>query len=181
MHDELSQATLLLVCLLLVLALDLCASDSCFVSTSLPSSHALSCPHQLSQSTVSASRLSAVKQSKDPCLTPLHLPATPLLHTRSPLSTLVNPLPRPTHTKIYSAPPPPATPATHTQLSESTVSAAKSAVKAATALWGGQALPLLEAEDRLSVACEKGDTQDEVLLQLRQAYQVPGLRVVEYV
>jgi hypothetical protein len=45
-------------------------------------------------------------------------------------------------------------------------------VKAATALWGSQSLGLLEAEDRLSVACEKGDTQDEVLLQLRQAYQV---------
>lgn len=61
---------------------------------------------------------------------------------------------------------------TRTQLSESTVSAAKSAVKAATALWGSQALSLLEAEDRLSVACEKGDTADEVLLQLRRAYQV---------
>jgi preprotein translocase subunit SecA len=58
------------------------------------------------------------------------------------------------------------------QLSQSTLAAAKSAVKAATALWGSQSLGLLEAEDRLSVACEKGDTQDEVLLQLRQAYQV---------
>lgn len=57
------------------------------------------------------------------------------------------------------------------ELSESTLAAARSAVKAATALWGSQALPLLEAEDRLSVACEKGDTSDEVLLQLRRAYQ----------
>jgi hypothetical protein len=58
------------------------------------------------------------------------------------------------------------------QLTESTLSAARSAVKAATGLWGSQSLALLEAEDRLSVACEKGDTSDEVLLQLRRAYQV---------
>jgi preprotein translocase subunit SecA len=64
------------------------------------------------------------------------------------------------------------------QLSESTLAAARSAVKAATALWGSQALPLLEAEDRLSVACEKGDTSDEVLLQLRRAYQVKLIRLL---
>lgn len=66
------------------------------------------------------------------------------------------------------------------QLSESTIAAAKSAVKAASALWGAQSLSLLEAEDRLSVACEKGDTSDEVLLQLRRAFQVRlelGIRV----
>jgi len=75
------------------------------------------------------------------------------------------------------SPPPPhlgvaCVPSPHTQLSEGTLSAARSAVKAASALWGSQSLPLLEAEDRLSVACEKGDTADEVLLQLRRAYQV---------
>lgn len=116
---------------------------------------------------------------------PLPHPPTPscnpiAAHSLTPLYACQSPPTPHTHQNLF-CPPPPATPATHTQLSESTVSAAKSAVKAATALWGGQALPLLEAEDRLSVACEKGDTQDEVLLQLRQAYQVPGLRVVEYV
>ena len=33
-------------------------------------------------------------------------------------------------------------------------------------------LELLDAEDRLSVACEKGFTEDAVTLQLRQAFQV---------
>jgi preprotein translocase subunit SecA len=57
------------------------------------------------------------------------------------------------------------------QLSDATASAAKSAVKAAAAAWGERSLTLLDAEDRLSVACEKGATDDEVLLRLRAAYQ----------
>lgn len=64
------------------------------------------------------------------------------------------------------------------QLSEGTTSAAKSAVKAAAAAWGERSLALLDAEDRLSVACEKGSTDDEVLLRLRAAYQVRGVRLV---
>jgi len=50
--------------------------------------------------------------------------------------------------------------------------AARSAVKAAAASWGERSLELLEAEDRLSVACEKGNTEDQVLLKLRAVYQV---------
>eukprot|EP00878_Enallax_costatus_P030904 GHUV01033713.1.p1 GENE.GHUV01033713.1~~GHUV01033713.1.p1 ORF type:complete len:170 (-),score=49.84 GHUV01033713.1:160-669(-) len=57
------------------------------------------------------------------------------------------------------------------QLSEGTLSAAKSAVRAAAAVWGERSLTLLDAEDRLSVACEKGATDDDVLLRLRAAYQ----------
>lgn len=83
--------------------------------------------------------------------------------------------PGPPHTSPLAPHPNPVCPKPQpTQLSESTLAAARSAVKAATALWGSQTLPLLEAEDRLSVACEKGDTADEVLLQLRGAYQVRG-------
>ena len=58
------------------------------------------------------------------------------------------------------------------QLTESAVSLASRAVKAAVAGWGEQSLTALEAEDRLSVACEKGFTQDAVTLQLREAFQV---------
>lgn len=58
------------------------------------------------------------------------------------------------------------------QLSEPTAAASKAAVKAAVAAWGEYQLNLLEAEDRLSVACEKGTTSDPVILGLRQAYQV---------
>ena len=46
------------------------------------------------------------------------------------------------------------------------------AVKAAVAGWGQQKLTPLEAEDRLSVACEKGFSEDPVTLQLREAFQV---------
>eukprot|EP00955_Chlamydomonas_euryale_P002386 25906-Chlamydomonas_euryale.AAC.1 len=36
--------------------------------------------------------------------------------------------------------------------------------------WGERKLPLLEAEDRLMVACERGVTEDEATLKLRDAY-----------
>lgn len=39
------------------------------------------------------------------------------------------------------------------------------------AAWGVCTLSALDAEDRLSVACEKGVTSDEVILALRGAYQ----------
>jgi hypothetical protein len=58
------------------------------------------------------------------------------------------------------------------QLSDGTLAAARAAVKAAAASWGERSLELLEAEDRLSVACEKGTTEDQVLLKLRAVYQV---------
>lgn len=45
---------------------------------------------------------------------------------------------------------------------------AKSAVTAAVAAWGTRQLSELEAEDRLSVACEKGHTEDPELLKVRQ-------------
>jgi hypothetical protein len=49
----------------------------------------------------------------------------------------------------------------------------------AVSAWGSRQLAVLEAEDRLSVACEKGLTEDPVLLSLRQAFQVgQGLGIV---
>ncbi|EFJ50912.1 hypothetical protein VOLCADRAFT_57571 [Volvox carteri f. nagariensis] len=56
-------------------------------------------------------------------------------------------------------------------LSERTQSLAESAVAAAVAAWGCRQLSELEAEDRLSVACEKGFTEDVQLLKLRDAFQ----------
>ncbi len=58
------------------------------------------------------------------------------------------------------------------QLSSPTQSQAQAAVKAAENAWGSSSLTVLEAEDRLSVACEKGVTDDNVLLKLRVAFQV---------
>ncbi len=58
------------------------------------------------------------------------------------------------------------------ELSEATQAKAKKAVESAVAAWGVRQLSELEAEDRLSVACEKGFTADQQLLQLREAFQV---------
>ncbi|GFH27523.1 seca_motor_dead domain-containing protein [Haematococcus lacustris] len=44
--------------------------------------------------------------------------------------------------------------------------------RAAAASWGERQLSLLEAEDRLSVACEKGVSSDPVILALREAFQL---------
>ncbi|GBF93465.1 translocase subunit chloroplastic [Raphidocelis subcapitata] len=57
------------------------------------------------------------------------------------------------------------------ELTEETLAKARAAAKAAKAAWGDAGLPLLEAEDRLSVACERGATDDAVTLQLRGAFQ----------
>ncbi|KAI8466746.1 MAG: chloroplast-associated SecA protein [Monoraphidium minutum] len=57
------------------------------------------------------------------------------------------------------------------ELSEATLAKARAAIKAAKAAWGASSLALLDAEDRLSVACEKGASDDAVTLQLRGAYQ----------
>lgn len=57
------------------------------------------------------------------------------------------------------------------ELSEATQAKAKKAVESAVAAWGVRQLTELEAEDRLSVACEKGFTADQQLLQLREAFQ----------
>ena len=60
----------------------------------------------------------------------------------------------------------------HTHARTYTHTQARGAVKAAKDAWGAASLALLEAEDRLSVACEKGATGDKVTLALRAAYQV---------
>ncbi|GFH12233.1 protein translocase subunit SecA [Haematococcus lacustris] len=57
-------------------------------------------------------------------------------------------------------------------ISASTLTLAKQAAKAAAASWGERQLSLLEAEDRLSVACEKGVSSDPVILALREAFQL---------
>ena len=49
--------------------------------------------------------------------------------------------------------------------------AACQAVAAAKSAWGERALQDLEAEDRLSVACEKAPTSDPVIGKLRAAFQ----------
>lgn len=48
----------------------------------------------------------------------------------------------------------------------------RQAVAAAKSAWGERALQDLEAEDRLSVACEKAPTSDPVIGKLRAAFQV---------
>lgn len=46
------------------------------------------------------------------------------------------------------------------------------AVSAAKSAWGTQRLEELDAEERLSFACEKATTDDRITLQLRAAYKV---------
>jgi preprotein translocase subunit SecA len=48
---------------------------------------------------------------------------------------------------------------------------AASPFQAAVAAWGIRQLGILDAEDKLSVACEKGLSQDSVILALREAFQ----------
>jgi preprotein translocase subunit SecA len=55
-------------------------------------------------------------------------------------------------------------------LSDETERLLSSAVAAATKAWGERSLPLLEAEDRLSVACERGAADDAATLALRSAF-----------
>eukprot|EP00798_Chlamydomonas_sp_ICE-L_P023574 gene23574-9099_t len=57
------------------------------------------------------------------------------------------------------------------ELTPETVKAAKKAAEAAVQGWGRWSLPALEAEDRLSVACEKGFSDDPVILELRAVHQ----------
>lgn len=47
-----------------------------------------------------------------------------------------------------------------------------SLLQSAVTAWGTRQLAALDAEDRLSVACEKGYSEDPVTLKLREAYQV---------
>ncbi|KAK3253820.1 hypothetical protein CYMTET_36948 [Cymbomonas tetramitiformis] len=58
-----------------------------------------------------------------------------------------------------------------TELSSDLLAAAKGACEAAEMSWGKNALQELEAEDRLSFACEKAPTEDPVLLGLRSVYE----------
>jgi preprotein translocase subunit SecA len=57
------------------------------------------------------------------------------------------------------------------ELSKETTSLAEEAVESAAKVWGEKSLSELEAEDRLSYACEKGPTEDEVMTQLRNVVQ----------
>ena len=45
-------------------------------------------------------------------------------------------------------------------------------MQAAVEAWGQRGLMELEAEERLAIACEKSATQDPVIAQLRQAFNV---------
>ena len=56
-------------------------------------------------------------------------------------------------------------------LSDATKKQATEAVNMAKRAWGERKLTALEAEDRLSVACEKAPTEDAVIGALRQAFQ----------
>lgn len=55
------------------------------------------------------------------------------------------------------------------ELSKECVTLAEEAVEAAVKAWGEKSLAELEAEDRLSYACERGPTEDAVVAQLRKA------------
>jgi preprotein translocase subunit SecA len=55
-------------------------------------------------------------------------------------------------------------------LSEETERLITKAVSSATGAWGERSLPLLEAEDKLSVACERGAADDPATLALRAAF-----------
>lgn len=56
------------------------------------------------------------------------------------------------------------------ELSDSSSSTLESAVAFAAETWGEQSLPALEAEDRLSIACEKAPSSDPVTIKLREAF-----------
>lgn len=58
------------------------------------------------------------------------------------------------------------------ELSSEAVALAQKAVRMAVEVWGQRKLQALDAEDRLSVACERGYTEDQVTLALREAFQV---------
>ncbi|KAL8224781.1 hypothetical protein R6Q57_017338 [Mikania cordata] len=55
-------------------------------------------------------------------------------------------------------------------LSQETTKVVEEAVQLAASSWGRRSLPELEAEERLSYACEKGPTQDEVIAKLRHSF-----------
>ncbi len=55
------------------------------------------------------------------------------------------------------------------------------AVKAAKKQWGERQLEELEAEERLSVVCERGPVSDPVISQLREAFQVSHILTMEHV
>eukprot|EP00270_Netrium_digitus_P000257 TRINITY_DN1023_c0_g1_i7.p1 TRINITY_DN1023_c0_g1~~TRINITY_DN1023_c0_g1_i7.p1 ORF type:complete len:715 (-),score=276.53 TRINITY_DN1023_c0_g1_i7:131-2125(-) len=57
------------------------------------------------------------------------------------------------------------------ELSSATLGLIEEAVTVAEEAWGKQAVEELEAEERLSFACEKGPTQDVVVAKLRVAFQ----------
>ncbi|XP_059077428.1 protein translocase subunit SecA, chloroplastic isoform X2 [Cryptomeria japonica] len=57
------------------------------------------------------------------------------------------------------------------ELSPDNMSLAENAVQMAVRTWGKRSLTELEAEDRLSYACEKGPTQDEVIANLRSVFE----------
>ncbi|KAL2326558.1 hypothetical protein Fmac_025616 [Flemingia macrophylla] len=56
------------------------------------------------------------------------------------------------------------------QLSKQNANLAEKAVQLAIETWGKRSLTELEAEERLSYACEKGPAQDEVIAKLRNAF-----------
>ncbi|XP_027934050.1 protein translocase subunit SecA, chloroplastic [Vigna unguiculata] len=56
------------------------------------------------------------------------------------------------------------------QLSDKNVNLTEKAVQLAVETWGKRSLTELEAEERLSYACEKGPAQDEVIAKLRNAF-----------
>lgn len=56
------------------------------------------------------------------------------------------------------------------ELSEEALEHANKAVSLAVKVWGEKSLDELDAEDKLSFACEKAPTKDEVSLALRQAF-----------
>ncbi|RDX88166.1 Protein translocase subunit SecA, chloroplastic [Mucuna pruriens] len=60
------------------------------------------------------------------------------------------------------------------QLSNKNADLVEKAVQLAVETWGKRSLTELEAEERLSYACEKGPAQDEVIAKLRNAFLAIG-------
>ena len=66
------------------------------------------------------------------------------------------------------------------ELSDATAKMLSDAVNTACSVWGERSLEALEAEERLSFACEKGPSDDEAILALRAVFNAIEVEYKEY-
>ena len=69
---------------------------------------------------------------------------------------------------------------TRAKLSDATAKMLSDAVNTACSVWGERSLEALEAEERLSFACEKGPSDDEAILALRAVFNAIEVEYKEY-